>query len=90
MTELNPSTAPAEAAGVENVQRGLLFSLGAIAVAIVGYIILSGVIGIYGYITGVVAIAIPLVGAWLYAKGAGTPPKAGRMRLHRHHGRRRA
>ncbi len=76
MTQLNPSSA---AESVENVQRGLLFSLGAIVVAIVGYIILSGVIGVYGYVTGIVAIAIPLVGVWLYAKGAGTPPKAGRM-----------
>ena len=78
MTQLNPSSA-AESLPVENVQRGLLFSLGAIVVAIVGYIILSGIIGIYGYITGIVAIAIPLVGGWLYTKGAGTPPKAGRM-----------
>ena len=77
MTELNPSSTAEPA--VENVQRGLLFSLGAIVVAIVGYIILSGIIGFYGYITGIVAIAIPLVGAWLYTKGAGAPPKAGRM-----------
>ncbi len=79
MTQLNPSTTPAESAGVENVGRGLLFSLGAIVVAIVGYGILAGVIGIYGYITGVVAVAIPLIGAWLYSKGAGAPVKAGRM-----------
>ncbi len=78
MTQLNPSSA-AESSTVENVGRGLLFSVGAIVVAIVGYIILAGIIGIYGYITGIVAIAIPLVGAWLYTKGAGAPPKAGRM-----------
>ncbi len=77
MTQLNPSSA-AESS-TENVQRGLLFSVGAIVVAIVGYILLSGVIGIYGYVTGIVAIAIPLVGNWLYTKGAGTGPKAGRM-----------
>ena len=77
MTQLNPSSA--ESSTVENVGRGLLFSVGAIVVAIVGYIILSGIIGIYGYVTGIVAIAIPLVGAWLYTKGAGAPPKAGRM-----------
>jgi hypothetical protein len=69
---------PADAA-TENVNRGLLFSLGAIAAAIVGYAILSGVIGIYGYVTGIVAFAIPLFGSWLYTKGAGTGPKAGRM-----------
>ena len=79
MTQLNPSSAAPESSAVENVQRGLLFSLGAIVVAIVGYVILSGIIGLYGYITGVVAIAIPFVGAWLYAKGAGAPPKDGRM-----------
>jgi hypothetical protein len=62
----------------ENVARGLLFSLGSIVVGIAGFIILSGVIGIYGTVTGVVAIAIPLVSAWLYTKGAGTPVKAGR------------
>ena len=78
MTQLNPSSS-AESSAIENVSRGLLFSLGAIVVAIVGYIILSGIIGIYGYITGIVAIAIPLVGVWLYTKGAGAPPKAGRM-----------
>jgi hypothetical protein len=64
---------------VENVGRGLLFSLGSIVIAIVGYIILSGVIGIYGYITGIVAIAIPIASAWLYSKGAGAPVKAGRL-----------
>ena len=78
VTQLNPSSA-AESSTVENVGRGLLFSVGAIVVAIVGYIILAGIIGIYGYITGIVAIAIPLVGAWLYTKGAGAPPKTGRM-----------
>jgi hypothetical protein len=63
----------------ENVGRGLLFSLGAFAIAIVGFIILSGVIGIYGWITGIVAIAIPYASAWLYEKGAYTAPKAGRL-----------
>ena len=77
MTQLNPSSAADPT--TENVQRGLLFSLGAIVLAIVGYIILSGVIGVYGYVTGIVAIAIPLVGGWLYTKGAGTAPKAGRL-----------
>lgn len=62
----------------ENVARGLLFSLGSIVVGIAGFIILSGVIGIYGTVTGVVAIAIPLASAWLYTKGAGTPVKEGR------------
>ena len=79
MTTLNPSSAAAESSAVENVQRGLLFSLGSIAAAIVGYAILSGVIGVYGYVTGIVAIAIPLLGGWLYTKGAGAPPKAGHM-----------
>ena len=59
MTQLNPSSTEST---TENVQRGLLFSLGAIVVAIVGYVILSGVVGRYGYITGVIAIAIPLIG----------------------------
>jgi len=79
MSDPTPYTAPAESAATENVQRGLLFSLGAIVAAIAGYWILSGVIGIYGYVTGIVAIAIPLLGGWLYSKGAGAPVKAGRM-----------
>ena len=62
----------------ENVGRGLLFSLGSIVVGIAGFIILSGVIGIYGTVTGVVAVAIPLASAWLYAKGAGAPVEQGR------------
>lgn len=62
----------------ENVQRGLLFCLGSILVGIAGFIFLSGVIGIYGVVTGVVAIAIPFVSGWLYARGAGAPVKAGR------------
>jgi hypothetical protein len=73
------TTPPPAAASAENVSRGLLFSLGSIVVAIVGYALLSGVIGIYGYVTGIVAIAIPLIGGWLYQKGAGSAPKAGRM-----------
>lgn len=63
---------------VENVPRGLLFSLGSIVVGIAGFVILSGVIGIYGTVTGAIAIAIPLVSAWLYRQGAGAPVKAGR------------
>jgi hypothetical protein len=70
---------PAPVSATENVQRGLLFSLGAIVAAIVGYIVISGIIGVYGYITGIVAVAIPLLGGWLYSKGAGTPVRAGRM-----------
>ncbi len=62
----------------ENVSRGLLFSLGSIVVGIAGFTVLSGVIGIYGTITGIVAVAIPLVSAWLYTKGAGAPVKNGR------------
>jgi hypothetical protein len=62
----------------ENVSRGLLFSLGSIVVGVVGFLILSGVIGIYGTVTGVVAVAIPLTSAWLYTKGAGAPVKNGR------------
>lgn len=76
MPESVPTSMPD---AVENVRRGLLFSAGSIVVAIVGYGILSGVIGIFGYVTGIVAIAIPLVGAWLYTKGAGTAVKAGRL-----------
>jgi hypothetical protein len=78
VTQLNPSSAADPSA--ENVQRGLLFSLGAIALAIVAFGILSGVIGMYGWVTAIVALAVPLVGAWLYTKGAGTPPKLGRMK----------
>ncbi len=62
----------------ENVARGLLFSLGSIVIGIAGFIVISGVLGIYGTVTGAVAIAIPLVSAWLYTKGAGVAVKAGR------------
>lgn len=61
----------------ENVGRGLLFSLGSIVIGIVGFIVLSGVIGVYGTVTGAVAIAIPLISSWLYRQGAGAPVKAG-------------
>ena len=58
------------ASGVENVGRGTLFALLAIPVAVAAFVIISG---IFGLITGIVAIAIPYVSNWLYTKGAGAP-----------------
>lgn len=69
----------AAAAPSENVGRGLLFATGSIVLGIVGFAIVSGVIGIYGWVTGIVAIAIPYSSIWLYRRGAGTAPKQGQV-----------
>lgn len=74
MTETSPGAQP-----VENVGRGIAFSIGAVLIAIVGFGVLNGLIGIYGWITGLVAMMIPVVGGALYEKGAGRSPKAGAL-----------
>lgn len=76
-TNPTPDAAPASTP-TENVSTGLMFSALAIVAAIAGFWLLAGVIGVYGYITGVVAAVIPFLGLWLYTKGAGADPKAGR------------
>ena len=63
------TTVPAPAAD-ENVQRGAIFALGAIPIGMVAFAVVAG---LFGFITGVVAIVIPYVAAFLYGKGAGAP-----------------
>ena len=60
---------PAEAAA-ENVQRGALFTLIAIPIGIAAFALVAG---LFGFITGIIAIVIPYAAAWLYQKGAGAP-----------------
>lgn len=60
----------------ENVQRGIVFSLAAIPVAIVGYAIAGYLAGnstgtFVGYLVAVVSIIIPNVVVWFYRKGSG-------------------
>ena len=55
---------------IENVARGTTFALLVIPVAIVAFGVVAGISGIF---SGIVAIAVPYVAAWLYGKGAGTP-----------------
>lgn len=59
---------PGASKPAENVQRGSIFALVAIPVAIAIFAIIGGVFGI---ITGIAAIVIPYIAAWLYSKGAG-------------------
>lgn len=58
------------AAPVENVQRGSLFALLSIPAAIVLFAIVGG---LFSMISGIIAIAIPFIAAFLYTKGAGAP-----------------
>ena len=59
-----------EPAAHENVQRGALFTLGAIPIGIAAFALVAG---LFGFITGIIAIVIPYVASWLYTKGAGAP-----------------
>lgn len=57
----------------ENVGRGLLFSL----LAIVLGAALAGLIYQMGFIASITSFAMAFAAVWLYAKGAGAPPRAG-------------
>lgn len=59
---------PAES--TENVGRGATFALAAIPAAIIIFAIIGG---LFQLISGIVAIVVPYIAAWLYQKGAGTP-----------------
>ncbi len=61
----------------ENVGRGLLFAL----VAVVAGCVLSAVVYHLGYVASIVALAMGGAGIFLYAKGAGTPPRKGAVSL---------
>lgn len=61
------SAAPAP---VENVGRGAAFALLAIPAAIIVFAVIAG---LFQIISGIVAIVVPYIAAWLYKKGAGAP-----------------
>jgi hypothetical protein len=61
----------------ERVGRGLLFAL----VAVVGGCILSAAIYHLGFVASIVALAMGGAGIFLYAKGAGSPPRKGAVAL---------
>lgn len=62
-----PATPPAR---VENVQNGTLLALATIPFAAV---LAALVGGLFGIISGLVAIVIPTAAVWLYERGAGAP-----------------
>jgi hypothetical protein len=61
----------------ENVGRGLLLAL----VAVIGGCVLSAVAYHFGFVASIVALAMGGAGIFLYAKGAGTPPRKGAVAL---------
>lgn len=62
---MTDTTAP-----TENVGRGTTFALLAIPAAIIIFAIFAG---LFQLISGIAAIVIPYIAAWLYQKGAGAP-----------------
>ncbi|MCW5953568.1 MAG: hypothetical protein KIT69_15040 [Propionibacteriaceae bacterium] len=60
-------------AAPENIGRGILFSL----LAIVLGAVLAGLIYQMGFIASITSFAMAFAAVWLYAKGAGAPPRAG-------------
>jgi hypothetical protein len=61
----------------EAVGRGLMFSLLAVPVGVAA----SVLIWQWGFIASVTSFAIAAGAAWLYARGAGNPPRAGLLAL---------
>lgn len=61
----------------ERVGRGLLFAL----LAVVGGCVLAAAVYHVGYVASIVALAMGAAGIFLYAKGAGAPPKDGALAL---------
>ena len=61
----------------ENVGRGLLMAL----IAVIGGCVLSAVVYHLGYVASIVALAMGGAGIFLYAKGAGAPPRKGAVGL---------
>jgi hypothetical protein len=61
----------------ENVGRGLLLAL----IAVVGGCVLAAVVYHLGYVASIVALAMGGAGIFLYAKGAGSPPRKGAVAL---------
>jgi len=61
----------------ENVGRGLLMAL----IAVVGGCVLAAVVYHFGFVASIVALAMGAAGIFLYAKGAGAPPRKGAVAL---------
>jgi len=59
--------------GPERVGRGLLFALG----GIVAGTVLALVLWNFGFIASISSFVMAAAAVWLYAKGAGTPPRKG-------------
>jgi hypothetical protein len=59
-----------ETSPTENVARGALFTLAAIPAGMAAFALTAYV---FDVASGIAAIAIPTIAAWLYAKGAGAP-----------------
>ncbi len=70
MTPPIPAASPAIPAAEENVQRGTIFALAAIPISIAAFALIGG---LTGFITGILAIVVPYITAYLYSKGAGAP-----------------
>ncbi|HEY8663257.1 MAG TPA: hypothetical protein VIL68_06525 [Propionibacteriaceae bacterium] len=61
----------------ENVGRGLLMAL----IAVIGGCVLAAVVYHLGYVASIVALGMGAAGIFLYAKGAGAPPRKGAVGL---------
>ncbi|MDQ7991565.1 MAG: hypothetical protein AAGC63_07565 [Propionicimonas sp.] len=71
------SEAPVVPAATENVGRGLAFSLVGIALGVVA----STAIYQAGFLASITSALMAFAAGWLYAKGAGAPPRAGAIPL---------
>jgi len=81
---LGGSTVPAPVPGfgsarprTENVGKGLLLAL----IAVVAGCVLAAVVYHLGYVASIVALGMGAAGIFLYAKGAGAPPRKGAVGL---------
>ncbi|HEX7396635.1 MAG TPA: hypothetical protein VF312_03725 [Propionibacteriaceae bacterium] len=61
----------------ENVGRGLLMAL----IAVIGGCVLAAVVYHLGFVASIVALVMGAAGIFLYAKGAGAPPRKGAVGL---------
>ena len=61
----------------ENVGRGLLMAL----IAVIGGCVLAAAVYHLGYVASIVALLMGAAGIFLYAKGAGAPPRKGAVGL---------
>ncbi|MHB1008973.1 MAG: hypothetical protein ACYC1E_07030 [Propionibacteriaceae bacterium] len=78
---VRPPTAPPQFGSArprtENVGRGLAMAL----LAVVGGCVLSAFVYHLGFVASIVALAMGAAGIFLYAKGAGAPPRKGALAL---------